>query len=239
MGFHLMRTSRLTGLTMLGALATMGCATVTPEPASPPKPEIVVDDGVVIHEDDRVVEEFKSEPGRPDVEDRNARASASSDDPKVVAEEAAAAKLKGENQPEKPSVHKTSMPERERGDGTRLGGVRKAVPVDRAASPVFGMWKVDKSGTSPDLLEADRVLFLDDGRMRIWRGSRPEDGRWAWTKEGGVKTGGLNGVAFSLGEFEVEGDLLVISTDPATRVVLSPDRLFRSPKPKSVPLPAP
>ena len=234
-----MRVSTIFGVAMLGTFVFLGCASKKTEPVTSPEPMAVADDGVVIHEDDRVVEDFKSAPERPDAEDRNTRASASSADPRDVAKEAAAVQAKEADQPEVPTVHKTSMPGRQRGDGARLGGVRKAVPVDRAASVVFGMWKVDKSASSSELLEADRVLFLDDGRMRVWRGSRPEDGRWTWTMDGGVKTGGLNGVAFSLGDFEMEGDLLVLSTDPVTRVVLTPDRVFISPKRKSAPVAAP
>ena len=211
----------------------VGCDSAPPQVPEADEPTPIVEDGVVVHEDDQIVPGFEAASDRPESASINQRADASPVDPRVVAIEAeAAAKAEklGVEPPAEDAKHRTSMPDRVGTSSPRLGGVRKAVPIDPLASDLFGQWKVDRAATSPELMKADRVLFLADGRMRIWRGSAPEDGRWTWTASDGVKTGGLDGIAFSLGEFEREGGTMVISTDPATRVVLTPDRFFVAPK---------
>ncbi len=128
---------------------------------------------------------------------------------------------------------RTSMPSRDQKKKapTRVGGVRKAVAVDVAASELFGKWKVDQEKSSADFLRADAVLFLADGRMRIWREKSVEDGRWGWNNGDGIKTGGLDGVPFSLGTFEIVDGTVVITSDNDKIVVLIPDRIFIAPPP--------
>ncbi len=126
---------------------------------------------------------------------------------------------------------RTSMPTRDqkKKKPTKVGGVRKAVTVDLAASELFGKWKIDQEKSSADFLRADAVLFLADGRMRIWREKGVEDGRWSWNKSDGLKTGGLDGVPFSLGSFEVVNKTVVITSNDDKSVVLIPDRIFIAP----------
>ncbi len=207
------------------------CSTGEPVPESPrPAATISTEDrGVIVHEDDAIVPGYTVAQGSSGAQ--NSRADTDAADPKRVAAEAAAKHDEkvtvGSDEPSAP--HRTSMPERRNATKTRAGGVRKAAPVASEASPVLGLWRVERTHTTEGQLEADRVLFVADGRMRIWHAGKPEDGRWTWTKEDGVKTGGLERVAIVLGEFEVEGVTLTLSTDPTTRVVLSPDRLFVAP----------
>ena len=126
---------------------------------------------------------------------------------------------------------RTSMPIRDqkKKKPTKVGGVRKAVAVDAAASELFGKWKIDQEKSSADFLRADAVLFLADGRMRIWREKSVEDGRWSWNKSDGLKTGGLDGVPFSLGAFELVDGTIVITSNDDKSVVLIPDRIFIAP----------
>ena len=126
---------------------------------------------------------------------------------------------------------RTSMPTRDQKKKTpaRVGGVRKSVAIDAAASELFGKWRVDQEKSNAGFLRADAILFLADGRMRIWREKGVEDGRWSWNKSDGLKTGGLDGVPFSLGAFEiVNGTVVITSTDDKV-VVLIPDRIFIAP----------
>ena len=134
------------------------------------------------------------------------------------------------NQPKR-----TSMPNRTASNKpvVRGAGVRKAVPVDVAAAGLFGKWKVDQEHSSTQILRAASVLFLPDGRMRVWRDGGVEDGRWSWSAGDGVKTGGLDGVAFALGSFEELNGVMTLSIDRVPVVVLTPDRMFVAP-----PLPA-
>ena len=126
---------------------------------------------------------------------------------------------------------RTSMPNRDqkKKGSTRVGGIRKAVAVDVAASELFGKWKIDQEKSSADFLRADAILFLTDGRMRIWRDNSVEDGRWSWNNSDGLKTGGLDGVPFSLGTFEVVDRTIVITSIDDKIVVLIPDRIFIAP----------
>lgn len=128
---------------------------------------------------------------------------------------------------------RTSMPQR-RGSTTSVvrGGVRKALPVAQAASPLFGKWTVDAERSSKGFVTADSILFLADGRMRIWKGGTPEDGRWTWNSSEGIKTGGLNGVPFTLGDFDQEAGNVIITRSgggETQTLVLQPDRLFVAP----------
>lgn len=145
---------------------------------------------------------------------------------KDVANEKVPATSAAEDQP-----RRTSMPNRDqkKKKPTKVGGVRKAVAVDAAASELFGKWKVDQEKSNADFLRADAVLFLADGRMRIWREKGVEDGRWSWNKSDGLKTGGLDGVPFSLGAFEIVDGTVVITSNNDKIVVLIPDRIFIAP----------
>ncbi len=136
------------------------------------------------------------------------------------------------------SQQRTSMPNRGQKEKKSLavGGVRKALPVNRAAAALFGKWKVDESNSTPGFVRADSILFIADGRMRIWRNGAAEDGRWTWTKSDGVKTGGLDNFPLALGLFEQENGVMTVSVDGERKVALTPDRLFVAPPPF---LPAP
>lgn len=128
---------------------------------------------------------------------------------------------------------RTSMPDRDQKGKKKppVGGVRKASPVDHTASELFGKWKVDQEKSSADFIRADFILFLNDGRMRVWRGGIAEDGRWSWNKVSGIKTGGLEDVPFSLGNFDVIEKNVIITSDEDKSVVLIPDRFFIVPPP--------
>lgn len=197
-------------------------------------------EGPILPEEDRIVAMFEPDAGGADPQGLNRRSAGAQVDPRPSAEGSAARPDGGgEAAPAidnsgKEAVHRTSMPEREKSSGksARTGGVRKAVPVDQQASALFGLWRVDRAASSGDLIDADRVLFLADGRMRVWRNSTSEDGRWTWTVDAGVKTGGLEGVAFSLGEFALVDGKVVIAPDEEKRLVLAPDRIFVAPAPR-------
>lgn len=137
-----------------------------------------------------------------------------------------------QNQP-----RRTSMPSRDQKNkkAPPVGGVRKALPIDHTASELFGKWRVDQEKSSVGFLRAEFVLFLSDGRMRIWRDGIVEDGRWSWNKVSGIKTGGLDGVPFSLGTFGVVEKNVVITSDDDKSIVLIPDRIFIVPPPVVLP----
>ncbi len=127
---------------------------------------------------------------------------------------------------------RTSMPSREAtGKKPRAGGVRKAVPVHHSAAALFGKWRIDTAQSTVGFVDADSILFLGDGRMRVWKSGKIEDGRWTWTEQGGVKTGGIDGVPISLGSFEVVAGSMIVSLDKDQRFVLVPDRIFVAPAP--------
>ncbi len=154
------------------------------------------------------------------------------DRPETAADESAKASPAATvESPEPP--RRTSMPSRD-GKGSKprpTGGVRKAVPVDLAASALFGKWKVERTSSTEGWVRADAILFLGDGRMRIWREGGVEDGRWTWTKGEGIKTGGIDGVPLILGSFDsVEGTLVVTGVDDK-HISLKPDRIFVVPAP--------
>lgn len=132
-----------------------------------------------------------------------------------------------------PSHRRTSMPSRGQKEkkGMAVGGVRKALPVNRAAAALFGKWKVDQSVSTPNFVRADSILFIADGRMRIWRNGATEDGRWTWTESEGVKTGGIDNFPLTLGFFEQENGVVAISIDSDRTITLIPDRIFVAPPP--------
>lgn len=204
---------------------------VTPDLA-PTSPTEVAGDRVFVNDDDMVVPGFEPDLTRTGSSSQRSRADATTDDPHIAATATPPGAGSSNGEGSATPSHKTSMPQRAGASAksARLGGVRKAIPVDQAARDLFGLWTVDTDATHDEQFKADRVIFVADGRMRIWRGGACEDGRWNWTADEGVKTGGIDGVAFTLGEFVPEGETMVISTDPATRVVLRPDRFFVAPK---------
>jgi hypothetical protein len=130
---------------------------------------------------------------------------------------------------------RTSMPQRRGSNATVVkGGVRKALPVSQAAAPLFGKWTIDPERSSKGFVNADALLFLADGRMRIWRGGAPEDGRWTWDSSEGIKTGGFDGVPFVLGDFDqAAGEIIITrrSDGESQTLILQPDRLFVAPPP--------
>lgn len=131
------------------------------------------------------------------------------------------------------SQQRTSMPNRGQKEkrSPAVGGVRKALPVNRAAAALFGKWKVDQLNSTPGFVRADSILFVADGRMRIWRNGAAEDGRWTWTESDGVRTGGLDSFPLVLGLFEQENGVMTVSMNGERQVALTPDRLFVAPPP--------
>jgi hypothetical protein len=139
-------------------------------------------------------------------------------------------------------ARRTSMPQR-RGSTSAVvkGGVRKALPVAQAASPLFGKWTVDTERSSKGFVNADSILFLADGRLRVWKGGAPEDGRWTWDPSDGIKTGGIDGVPLTLGPFDQEAGEVIITqsgSGETQTLVLQPDRLFVAPPPVSTGTPS-
>jgi len=128
---------------------------------------------------------------------------------------------------------RTSMPQRRGSTGATVkGGVRKALSVAQAASPLFGRWTVDTERSSKGFVNADSILFLADGRMRVWRGGAPEDGRWTWDSREGIKTGGVERLPFTLGVFDLEAGEVIVTRSGDGEIqtlVLRPDRLFVAP----------
>ncbi len=222
------------------AIVGGGCATKVVDPALEPPQEPVapIESTLTVHDDDAIVPFYtesdvpterrflteptntaKSGPTPTDAKDGSTDQVASGDD----------------------APRKTSMPARDPSGRkpARVGGVRKAVPVNRAAAALFGKWRVDLAQSTSGFVEADSILFLADGRMRTWKGGAIEDGRWTWTAESGVKTGGIDGVPISLGNFEVIAGTMSISINEEQRVVLTPDRIFVAPAPLLSPPTAP
>lgn len=210
-----------------------GCAPTAVDPALEQPPEVapVVETTLTVHDEDAIVpfytesqmaqeRRFLTAPTAPAVADSAAKQT-NEDGGAVVADSQSAA------------ARKTSMPSRDPTGkkAARVGGVRKAVPVNRAAAALFGKWRVDIALSSVGFVEADSILFLADGRMRTWKSGKIEDGRWTWTAESGIKTGGIDGVPISLGTFEVVAGKMVVSLDDEQRIVLTPDRIFVAPPP--------
>ena len=234
---------RHTAFQTVVSLLLVGCATTrenTDEPAEKEPTPIV--STTIQHEDDAVVALYQESNSSGTDTATNSRTKASSgnvpkpetaqiDAPtdstsKDLAKEIPVDLSTSDDQP-----RRTSMPSRDQKKkiATRVGGVRKAVVVDVAASELFGKWKVDPEKSSAGFLRADAVLFLPDGRMRIWRDKSVEDGRWSWNKSDGLKSGGLDGVPFSLGAFEIVDGTVVITSEDDKRIVLTPDRIFIAP----------
>ncbi len=204
-------------------------------------------------EDDAVVPQYQEPQLNSKPSDRNARSRSSvvtttpaattglvADDqkssegrPELTAQDGSADKNDQSQVAKADEPRRTSMPNRDQKDKKEknIGGVRKAVPVDLSAAALFGKWKIDHAKTTVDYFRADFVLFLADGRMRIWRGGGVEDGRWTWNKDEGVKTGGLDGVSFALGSFESKDGEFVITGADDRMVVLVPSRVFVPPQP--------
>lgn len=222
-----------------------GCATPGPSDPTSGAPEVsqkeTAEESTIAQEpelpiEDLIVPSFDADASGAYGQAMNTRSDASPADPRPAPTEDGQRpdSVSTQEDSAKDKPYRTSMPAREKAGAkaSRLGGVRKATPVDQQASALFGLWMVDPSGTSVDLVDAQRVLFLADGRMRVWKKTGSEDGRWTWTSDAGVKTGGIEGVAFSLGEFEEQGGNITISLDPENKVVLIPDRMFHAPAPR-------
>ena len=234
---------RQTALTIVVLIISVGCATpakntddlAEAEPAPIVNTTIQKDDDAVV----ALYNEADSADLAPTTNSRTKASSGSVPNPESVQKDAPIESTGKEPANDKPAdlftsddqPRRTSMPTRDqkKGKPTRGGGVRKAVTVDLAASELFGKWKIDQEKSSADFLRADAVLFLADGRMRIWREKGVEDGRWSWNKNDGLKTGGLDGVPFSLGAFELVDGTIVITSNDDKSVVLIPDRIFIAP----------
>ena len=235
---------RQTALTIVALVISVGCKTPAKNTDDLAEVEPAPIVSTTIQKDDDAVVALYNEPDSADLAPTtNSRTKASSGgvpNPESVLKDSPPESTEKEaTTTEKPNglstsddqPRRTSMPTRDqkKGKPIRGGGVRKAVTVDLAASELFGKWKIDQEKSSADFFRADAVLFLADGRMRVWREKGVEDGRWSWNKSDGLKTGGLDGVPFSLGAFEiVNGTVVITSTDDKV-VVLIPDRIFIAP----------
>jgi hypothetical protein len=234
---------RHVALTIVAVILTVGCKTPAKNTDDLAEVEPAPIVNTTIQKDDDAVVALYNEPDSADLAPTtNSRTKASSaivPSPESVQIDAPIELSGKEPTTEKPAdlvtaddqPRRTSMPTRDqkKGKPTRGGGVRKAVAVDLAASELFGKWKIDQEKSSKDFLRADAVLFLADGRMRIWREKSIEDGRWTWNENDGLKTGGLEGVPFSLGAFELMDGTIVITSNDDKIVVLIPDRIFIAP----------
>lgn len=66
----------------------------------------------------------------------------------------------------------------------------RPVPVDQAASPLFGMWRVDAGRSDPSIATYERIWFSPDGRCRGWSNGASTDATWTWqVKEGVIVVG--------------------------------------------------
>ncbi len=237
-------------LVVLLLVLTYGCATPTPksDDVDPPMPKAKTVT-MIQPEDDAIIPLYKDPETDTGSQPTNSRSkSVASTTPKNIptdeqkSDKSTIKETSGQERPvEKTEVdvvatdtpRRTSMPTRDNKEKKqqRVGGIRKAVPVDRAASVLFGKWKVDQVNSSVDTLRGESVLFMADGRMRVWRNGSVDDGRWTWNKAEGVKTGGLDGVPFLLGTFEIVNGAVTFSMDDDKHIVLTPDRIFIAPKP--------
>ena len=230
-------------LTIVAVILSVGCKTSTKNTDDLAEVEPAPIVNTTIQKDDDVVVALYNEPDSADLAPTtNSRTKASSGsvpNPESVQIDAPI-ELNGKEPTTEKLVdlvtaddqpRRTSMPTRDqkKGKPARGGGVRKAVTIDLAASELFGKWKIDQEKSSADFLRADAVLFLADGRMRVWREKGIEDGRWTWNKNDGLKTGGLDGVPFSLGAFELVDGTIVLTSNDDKSVVLIPDRIFIAP----------
>lgn len=107
----------------------------------------------------------------------------------------------------------------------------RPVPVDQAAAPLFGMWRVDAEQSDPAIATYERIWFGPDGRCRGWSKGASTDATWTWQLKEGVIVVGLDSMGSEFPKFNWLGGTLELIDAQDRRVVLVPDRLFVRPAP--------
>jgi len=107
----------------------------------------------------------------------------------------------------------------------------RPVPVDLAASPLFGMWRIDLERSDPAVATYDRIWFSADGRCRGWSKGVSTDATWTWQPKEGVIVVGLDSIGSEFPKFNWLGGTLELVDLEDRRIVLVPDRLFVKPAP--------
>lgn len=105
------------------------------------------------------------------------------------------------------------------------------MPVDLAAAPLFGMWRIDRERSDPSVATLERVWFSPDGRCRGWSGSASTDATWTWQPKEGVIVVGLDSMGSEFPKFRWVGSAIELLDSADRRIVLVPDRLFVKPVP--------
>lgn len=107
----------------------------------------------------------------------------------------------------------------------------RPVPVDLAAAPLFGMWRVDAGRSDRSIASCERIWFSPDGRCRGWSNGASTDATWTWQVKEGVIVVGLDSMGSEFPKFTWLGDALELVDAEDRRVVLVPDRFFVKPAP--------
>lgn len=105
------------------------------------------------------------------------------------------------------------------------------MPVDEAASPIFGMWRVDAERSDPSIATYERIWFSPDGRCRGWSKGKSADATWTWQLKEGVIVVGLDSMGSEFPKFTWLNGTLELVDPEDRRIVLVPDRLFVRPEP--------
>lgn len=107
----------------------------------------------------------------------------------------------------------------------------RPVPVDQAASPLFGMWRVDAGRSDPSIATYERIWFSPDGRCRGWSKGASTDATWTWQVKEGVIVVGLDSMGSEFPKFTwLNGTLELVDLEDR-KIVLVPDRFFVKPAP--------
>ena len=107
----------------------------------------------------------------------------------------------------------------------------RPVPVDQAAAPLFGLWRVDAERSDPAIATYERIWFSPDGRCRGWSMGASTDATWTWQVKEGVIVVGLDSMGSEFPKFTWLGGTLELVDVEDRRIVLVPDRLFVKPAP--------
>lgn len=105
------------------------------------------------------------------------------------------------------------------------------MPVDAAAAPLFGMWRVDAGLSDPSIATYERIWFSPDGRCRGWSKGVSTDATWTWQVKEGVIVVGLDSMGSEFPKFAWLGGRLELVDAGDRRIVLVPDRFFVRPSP--------
>lgn len=107
----------------------------------------------------------------------------------------------------------------------------RPVPVDSAAAPLFGLWRVDAERSDPAIATYERIWFSPDGRCRGWSKGASTDATWTWQVKEGVIVVGLDSMGSEFPKFTWLGGTLELIDAEDRKVVLVPDRFFVKPSP--------